>query len=100
MRFIFIISIGLILFSCSYQGKDYKKDEYLDKEIALRFKSLTVGAKSGDHHTLMADSISRAINVLLLLTADIENSEASINKSNNYFSQAALQYGIEKNDFI
>jgi hypothetical protein len=90
----------LLLAVCTYKSNDPKKDEYLDKEIAERFRVLNKGAGINDRMTLETDSISKAVNILLMLTVDIENSDACINKSNAYFEEAAKKYQIEHADFI
>ncbi|MGZ3932269.1 MAG: hypothetical protein ACXVPQ_08525 [Bacteroidia bacterium] len=90
----------LLLTGCTYKADDPKKDEYLDKEIAERFRTLNEGRAVSDPINAITDSISKTINVLLLLTADIENTDACINKSNAYFEAAGKKFQIDNSDFI
>lgn len=99
-----VILSGLIfsalLCACTHRAADPKKDEYLNHEIAERFKSLNEGRSVNDPMSQITDSISKAVNVLLLLTADIENTDACINKSNAWFESAGKAFGVESTDFI
>ena len=98
MRFVFYIPILFVLFSCgrTHPNENKINNDYLDKEIADRAKILSHDSVFEPELNL----ISKNVNNLCLLTIDIENIKASINKSNQYFFEASKQYGVDTSGFV
>lgn len=97
MRLFFLFT-ALVFFGCGRPDPNETKLnlEYLDKEINER--SLILSKDTAFAAEL--DSIRRCVDNLKFLTIDIENLSASINKSNQYFREAAKQYGVDTSGFV
>ena len=97
MKGLFIL-IAALLFSCRNHPHNEQKinNDYLDKEISGRRIMLS---KDADF-TNRLDTIEADVNNLLFLTVDIENIDASINKTNQYFTNTPLALGIDTAGFI
>jgi hypothetical protein len=98
MRFIFYIPFLFFLLSCgrTHPNENKINNDYLDKQIADRTKILS-------HDSVFAPELSeinKNVTNLCLLTIDIENIKASINKSNQYFYEASKQYGVDTSGFV
>lgn len=94
--FILIFCLGLV--SCGRRDDNQTRLnlEYLDKQIAERSAILGKDTSfSGEINT-----ISKDVENLRLFTVDIENINASIVKSNEYFNEAAKKYGVDTSGFV
>lgn len=97
MKKLFLLLIPFLL-SCGRQDDNQTKlnHEYLNKEIADR--TLVLNQDSSFSGELSA--IRKNVENLELLTADIENINASIVKSNQYFKEASKRYTIDTSGFV
>ena len=88
----------LFLFSCgrSHPNETKLNSEYLDKEIADR--ELIISKDTAFSAELA--NITKEVNSLKFLTADVENLRAAINKSNQYFGEASLKYKVDTSGFV
>ena len=98
MRIVFYTASLFVLLSCgrTHPNENKINNDYLDKEIADRTKILS-------HDSLFArelNEINKNVNNLCLLTIDIENIKASINKSNQYFYESSKKYGVDTSGFV
>ncbi len=101
MNPLLILMISLVLFSCSTgENKNRKIDGSFNKEIGERIKMLNKDSIQTDSLKVDPNKIDSVVNTLILLSKDIENIGASINKSNNYFDVLASQHGFSPYDFI
>jgi hypothetical protein len=98
MRYCFLIFFGILLFACNRRKDDDQtklNEEYLDKEIAARISILSKDSVFSNE----IDTIRKNITNLQLLTIDIENINAAIIKSNQYFVESSLRYGVDTSGF-
>jgi hypothetical protein len=99
MRFLIII-IPIVLFGCRQPNNNNKlENEHLDKQILKRIDVISASEKADSIMPALYD-INREVGQLLLLSKDVENISASINRSNTYFSSAAKKYDVDSADFI
>lgn len=98
MRFALIFLGCLSLWSCGRRDDNQTQLnlEYLDKEIAARNELLGKDTSFSDDLNL----INKDVENLRLFTIDIENINASIVKSNEYFHEAAEKYGVDTAGFV
>ncbi len=96
MKYLFLILV--VLFSCGrkMENQNQLNNEYLDKEIASRVLLL----KTDSFFSKETSVIEKEVTNLKNLTADIENINASLIKSNQYFRAAAKKYGVDTSDFV
>lgn len=101
MKPLLIPMITLVLFSCSNsENKNRKIDGSFNTEIGERIKMLNKDSIQTDSLKINPNEIDSIVNTLILLSKDIENISASINKSNSYFDTLASQHGFSPYDFI
>jgi hypothetical protein len=98
MRVLLLFSITLALFGCgrTHLNENKLNNDYLDKEIADR----TIIISRDSVFAPELNKISKEVTNLTFLTVDIENINASINKSNLYFNEASKQYGVDTSGFV
>lgn len=99
MRQVIFFFLAFVLFSCGRNNDPNETKlnlEHLDKEIKER--SLVLSRDSAFSGEL--DSIRRNVDNLKLLTIDIENINASIIKTNQYFNAAAKRYEVDTSGFV
>lgn len=101
MKVFLILATIIVLCSCSgSENKNRKIDGSFNKEIGERIKILNKDSIQTDSLKIDPNEIDSVVNTLILLSKDIENISASINKSNNYFDTLASQHGFSSYDFI
>ncbi len=101
MKVFLILATIIVLCSCSgSENKNRKIDGSFNKEIGERIKILNKDSIQTDPLKIDPNEIDSAVNTLILLSKDIENISASINKSNNYFDTLASQHGFSPYEFI
>ena len=101
MKAFLILATIIVLCSCSgSENKNRKIDGSFNKEIGERIKILNKDSIQTDPLKIDPNEIDSAVNTLILLSKDIENISASINKSNNYFDTLASQHGFSPYEFI
>jgi hypothetical protein len=71
-------------------------NDYLDKEIADRITLLNKDTSFTEN----LKELNKNVNNLLFLTVDIENINASIIKSNQFFMEVPGLYGIDTAGFV
>ena len=93
-----IFAVLLVLAGCgrTHPNETGINNKYLDKEIADR--SALLSKDTGFIPDL--NKISKDVTNLTLLTIDIENISASINKSNQYFYETPKYYGVDTSGFF
>lgn len=103
MRLIAFVLWCSILLACNRKPDEkHVYDQILDAEIATRVELL----EASESNKLNKDSfpnakeIQTAINDLILLTKDVENSDAVIQKANHYFKNASERYKIPYEGFV
>ncbi len=98
MNNFFILLFSIIILSCGRHDDNQTKLnlEYLDKEIADR--NLILNKDTSFSQEL--EVIRKDIENLRLLTVDIENINASIVKSNEYFNAASKRYDVDTSGFV
>lgn len=97
---LFVTIITLIVACSSNDNKNRKIDGSFNKEIGDRIKLLNKDSVQGDSLKVDPNEVDSIVNTLILLSKDIENISASINKSNSYFDTLANQHGFSSYDFI
>jgi len=101
MKAFLILATIIVLCSCSgRENKNRKIDGSFNKEIGERIKILNKDSIQTDPLKIDPNEIDSVVNTLILLSKDIENISASINKSNNYFDTLASQHGFSPYEFI
>ena len=103
MRLIAFVLWCSMLLACNRKPDEkHVYDQILDAEIATRVELL----EASESNNLNKDSfpnakeIQTAINDLILLTKDVENSDAVIQKANHYFKNASERYKIPYEGFV
>jgi len=99
MRYCFLIFSMILLFACNRRRDDNQtklNEEYLDKQIADRVAILSKDSLFSQE----IDTIRKNVSNLQLLTIDIENINAAITKSNQYFTESSLRYGVDTSGLV
>ncbi len=101
MRGCFIILILFLFVACSENDKENRKtDASFSKEIGDRIKLLNKNSVQTDPLKVNPNEVDSTVNMLILLSKDIENISASVNRSNQYFSALATKYSLSDHEFI
>lgn len=99
MRSVLFFFCVFILFSCNRRNDPNESKlniEYLDKEIEERGLVLSKDTAFSEE----LNAIRKEVDNLKYLTIDIENINASIIKSNQYFKEASKRYGVDTSGFV
>lgn len=91
--------ICLILLGCTdNSNKNQSMDNYVDKEIRDRVKTISELNKGRD--TLLIDpvAVQKKVDELVLLSKDIENLGASVTIGNTYFAEMTRRYRLNTSD--
>ncbi len=99
MRAFFFPFFILILFACGRRNDPNETKlniEHLDKEINDR--SLVLSQDTAFTEEL--NTIRKDVDNLKFLTIDIENINASLIKTNQYFKDASKKYGVDTSGFV
>lgn len=101
MKELILFSILFFSLSCSTsENKNRKINASFDKEIGSRIKLLNQSGIQTDSLKVNPNEVDSIINVLILLSKDIENSNAAINKSNAYFSELSKKHQLTTFTFL
>ncbi|MBA2613288.1 MAG: hypothetical protein H0U95_15065 [Bacteroidetes bacterium] len=101
MRSCFIILFLIFIAACSENDKENRKtDASFSKEISDRIKLLSKDSVQTDSLKVKPNEVDSIVNTLILLSKDIENISASVNRSNTYFSGLATKYSLSDHEFI
>lgn len=84
---------------CTGNKREKQTEAYFKEEIDFRIKKINE-INASDSIAIDPLKIDAEINKLVLLSKDIENINASINKSKLFFDTIALQLNINRHDFI
>lgn len=99
MKKLILLFITFTLFSCGRRNDPNETKlnlEYLDKEINERTLMLSKDTSFSEE----LNTIRKEVDNLKWLTVDIENINASIVKSNQYFTAASKKYNVDTSGFI
>lgn len=100
MRIASIIILAISFFGCRNSNQDRDMNAYFDSEIKNRQKLLDkLSVQNNDSLHINTSAIHEEISGYILLSKDIENLSAAVNKSNAYFLNMANSYGINYSDF-
>lgn len=103
MRKFIILCLSIVLLACGRNPaikSDY--DNIIDNEIANRFEILAEmqNDSTPSNIKMMFADIKTEVNNLILLSKDIENSEAVIEKANLYFVETTKKHTIPYEGFV
>lgn len=102
MKLIYII-VGLLLFTGCSENDEHKSKRKMnasfDKEIGSRIKLLNNDTIQTDSLKVNPNEVDSIVNTLILLSKDVENMQASVIRSNEYFDMLASRYSISTHEF-
>lgn len=96
----------MILIICSCNRKPEEKlvyDQIVDAEISQRIEMIrSAGADTSLHTDSLPDPmlIQKEIDNMILLSKDMENADAVIQKANDYFRNTVQKYGVPYEGFV
>jgi hypothetical protein len=100
MRLTLIFAVLFLLNSCRQSKQNnLETNEYLEKQILNRIDVISASEKADSLMPALYD-INREVGQLLLLSKDVENMAASVNRSNTYFDSVVKQYQLDSSDFV
>lgn len=102
MKALYILFGFLFFISCSESDDDKSKRKMsasYDKEIGTRIKLLNTDSIQSDSLKVKPNEVDSIVNVCILLSKDVENMQASVTKSNQYFEMLANRHGISAHEF-
>ncbi len=100
MKIILLNLLLLFASSCRNNGNQNETDVWLNKEIKNRIEVLKQIPQTKDSFFINPDGIDQEINNILLLSKDIENIQASVNRANRYFETMSSKHVLNHSDFI
>ena len=74
-------------------------DIYFEKEISNRIAILDTLALKNDSLKIYASEIHKEVADMILMSRDVENLAAAVNRANAYFVNLSHEYGINSSDF-
>jgi hypothetical protein len=99
----FAIAVFFVLFfllSCeNNSNKNQAVDMNLDREIAERIQRIESYAKMNDTVFTYPKSIDEEVKKVILMSKDIENLQAAVNRGNAYFLSLAKEFKLNIADF-
>jgi hypothetical protein len=97
MKTILQFTLLFFLFACKYEAHDPNRElnEDLDRQLAKRYEVITTDSSLKELQTVKEETAR-----FILLSKDVENIKASINKANVYFVELARQYEVDSSDLI
>jgi hypothetical protein len=100
MRLTLIFAVLFLLNSCRQSKQNnLETNEYLEKQILNRIDVISASEKADSLMPALYD-INREVGQLVLLSKDVENMAASVNRSNTYFDSVVKQYQLDSSDFV
>ncbi|MEI8135913.1 MAG: hypothetical protein WCH21_01150 [Bacteroidota bacterium] len=97
---VIILSLVFLVACSGSENKNRKINASFDKEIGDRIKLLNKDSIQTDSLKVNPNEVDSLVNTFILLSKDIENISASINKSNLYFNDLANRYKLSTHDFM
>ncbi len=91
---LFIVLSGLIVASCNNSEKNTAVIQSFDKEIENRRAILNRLNMYDDSLAIISQAIHKEVQNLILLSKDVENLPACVNKGNQFFSKMAERYTL------
>ena len=99
-KLLIMLAVAFLVSCSGSENKNRKINASFDKEIGNRIKILNKDSVQTDSLKVNPNEVDSIVNTFILLSKDIENISASINKSNQYFNDLASQYKLSAHDFI
>jgi len=99
MRFIFYFAFILLFSFCGNHDQGADMNRYFATEIRNRRQMIDQLQRQNDSLKINTAAIDEEINNYILLSKDIENLSAAVNKANAYFLNMANSYDINYSDF-
>lgn len=100
MPLLFVLFCLVIVSSCRNSNPNEEMDACFDADIKNRMDVLNRFNTVQDSLHINVSHIQKEVDNLLLLSKDIENLSAVVNKANHYFDVVSEQYAIRKLEFI
>lgn len=100
MKIILLSLILLFANSCRNAVKKTEADVWLNKEIKNRIEVLNGIPQTKNMIFINPNEIDQEINNILLMSKDIENIQASVNRANKYFEGICSKHALNHSDFI
>ncbi|MBL7917009.1 MAG: hypothetical protein JNM96_01340 [Bacteroidia bacterium] len=100
-----MIRLSLIIFStfiiaCTSNNRQKENEEYFKAEVEQRIIAIKNIKATNDSLLINPDEVEAEINRLILLSKDVENSQAAINSAKKYFDKVSKEYNLNRSDFI
>ncbi|MDO9000415.1 hypothetical protein [Sediminibacterium sp.] len=95
-----LLTISFFLACSVSENKNRKIDGSFNMEIGNRIKLLNQDSNQTIGIKINPNEIDSIVNTLILLSKDIENISASINKSNRFFDTLSAQHKFSSHEFI
>ncbi|PBQ34397.1 hypothetical protein CNR22_22335 [Sphingobacteriaceae bacterium] len=96
---IICVLISLIFSFCRNEDPGKEMNAWFEKEIANRRQILDTLKVSNDSLKINTAAVHEEVADLILLSKDVENLSACVNRANAYFLNLANSYGINQSDF-
>ena len=94
-----LIPVFLLVFACTdNSNKNQSMDNYVDKEIRDRVKSIEELNRQKDTVIIDPVAVEHKVGELILLSKDIENLSAAVGLGNAYFDEMAKRYHLNASD--
>lgn len=97
--FYIILVLFFLNVACRNSNQNKEMDLYFEREIKGRMKILNAYLKSNDSGKINVSEIDKEVNNIILLSKDVENLGASVNRANKYFKALSEKYEINSFDF-
>lgn len=92
-------AVLLLLVACRGEKPDKNINQYFEKEIKNRCELIATLEIKNDSLKVNCEALDEEINQFILLSKDIENLSAAVNRSNAYFLNLSHTYGLNYSDF-
>ncbi len=102
MKALYILFGFLLLISCSESDAHKSKRKMTasyEKEIGSRIKLLNNDTIQTNELKVNPNEVDSIVNTLILLSKDVENMQASVIRSNQYFEGLASRHGLSSHEF-
>ncbi len=100
MTRLFLLILSALIISCTSNNRQKENEEYFKAEIEQRIIAIKNIKATNDSLLINTDEVEAEINRLILLSKDVENSQAAINSAKMYFDKVAKEYNLNRADFI
>ncbi len=97
--FLAMLFFTLLGSSCRNSNPNQKMDSYFEKEISNRRQILDTRHLTVDSLKVNTAEIDLEINRIILLSKDLENLTASVNRGNSYFKKLNDAFHLDLSEF-